>query len=190
MKGNRDFRYDSWRVPMNIALDYSWACADSTWQRHYANTLQDFFFNKGLDAYIDQYRTDGMPAENPYQGGGKPGLRHSVGLVSTLAAASLAADHAKARDFAARLWQSTNTPFADGYFDAYYDGLLRLFAFLHLSGKYRVIAPDPSLLSGSSPTAGAIKSNDKTPSSATCLPEAQQAIKAIINQRVTTKTLR
>lgn len=190
MKGNRDFRYDSWRVPMNIALDYSWACADSTWQRHYANTLQDFFFNKGLDAYIDQYRTDGMPAENPYQGGGKPGLRHSVGLVSTLAAASLAADHAKARDFAARLWQSTNTPFADGYFDAYYDGLLRLFAFLHLSGKYRVIAPDPSLLSGSRPTAGAIKSNDKTPSSATCLPEAQRATKAIINQRVTTKTLR
>ena len=190
MKGNRDFRYDSWRVPMNIALDYSWACADSTWQRHYANTLQDFFFNKGLDAYIDQYRTDGMPAENPYQGGGKPGLRHSVGLVSTLAAASLAADHAKARDFAARLWQSTNTPFADGYFDAYYDGLLRLFAFLHLSGKYRIIAPDPSRLSGSSPTAGAIKSNDKTPSSATCLPEAQRATKAIINQRVTTKTLR
>ncbi len=190
MRGNRDFRYDSWRVPMNIALDYSWACADSTWQRHYANTLQDFFFNKGLDAYIDQYRTDGMPAENPYQGGGKPGLRHSVGLVSTLAAASLAADHAKARDFAARLWQSTNTPFADGYFDAYYDGLLRLFAFLHLSGKYRVIAPDPSLLSGSRPTAGAIKSNDKTPSSATCLPEAQRATKAIINQRVTTKTLR
>ncbi len=190
MKGNRDFRYDSWRVPMNIALDYSWACADSTWQRHYANTLQDFFFNKGLDAYIDQYRTDGMPAENPYQGGGKPGLRHSVGLVSTLAAASLAADHAKARDFAARLWQSTNTPFADGYFDAYYDGLLRLFAFLHLSGKYRVIAPDPSLLSGSRPTAGAIKSNDKTPSSATCLPEAQRATKSIINQRVTTKTLR
>jgi len=190
MKGNRDFRYDSWRVPMNIALDYSWACADSTWQRHYANTLQDFFFNKGLDAYIDQYRTDGMPAENPYQGGGKPGLRHSVGLVSTLAAASLAADHTKARDFAARLWQSTNTPFADGYFDAYYDGLLRLFAFLHLSGKYRVITPDPSLLSGSRPTAGAIKSNDKTPSSATCLPEAQRATKAIINQRVTTKTLR
>lgn len=190
MRGNRDFRYDSWRVPMNIALDYSWACADSTWQHHYANTLQDFFFNKGLDAYIDQYRTDGMPAENPYQGGGKPGLRHSVGLVSTLAAASLAADHAKARDFAARLWQSTNTPFADGYFDAYYDGLLRLFAFLHLSGKYRVIAPDPSLLSGSRPTAGAIKSNDKTPSSATCLPEAQRATKAIINQRVTTKTLR
>lgn len=141
MKGNRDFRYDSWRMPMNIALDYSWACADSAWQRRYANAIQEFFFNKGIDAYIDQYRTDGLPAERPYEGGGKPGLRHSVGLVATLAAASLAADHAKAHDFVERLWHSTNVPFADGYFDAYYDGLLRLFAFMHLSGKYRVIAP-------------------------------------------------
>lgn len=141
MKGMKDFRYDSWRMPMNIALDYSWACADTAWQRRYANTVQDFFFNKGIDAYIDQYRIDGMPAERPYEGGGKPGLRHSVGLVATLAAASLAADHAKTHDFVERLWHSTNVPFADGYFDAYYDGLLRLFAFMHLSGKYRVIAP-------------------------------------------------
>lgn len=141
MKGNRDFRYDSWRMPMNIALDYSWACADTAWQRRYANTIQDFFFNKGIDAYVDQYRIDGVAAERPYEGGGKPGLRHSVGLVSALAAASLAADHTKARDFVERLWHSTNVPFADGYFDAYYDGLLRLFAFMYLSGKYRVIAP-------------------------------------------------
>jgi oligosaccharide reducing-end xylanase len=27
----------------------------------------------------------------------------------------------------------------DGYFDAYYDGLLRLFAFMQLSGNYRII---------------------------------------------------
>lgn len=139
--GTRDFRYDSWRMPMNIALDYSWSCRDSLWQRQYANRIQDFFFNEGLDAFCDQYRTDGMPAERPYKGGGKPGLRHSVGLVSTLAAAFLAADHAKARLFAERLWSSENKPFADGYFDAYYDGLLRLFAFMHLSGKYRVIVP-------------------------------------------------
>ena len=37
------FRFDSWRVPMNIALDYSWACADREWQTWYANTSQDFF---------------------------------------------------------------------------------------------------------------------------------------------------
>lgn len=31
------FRFDSWRVPMNIALDYSWACADRKWQQEYGN---------------------------------------------------------------------------------------------------------------------------------------------------------
>lgn len=34
-------------------------------------------------------------------------------------------------------------PSPDGYFDAYYDGLLRLlFAFMQLSGNYRVILPE------------------------------------------------
>jgi oligosaccharide reducing-end xylanase len=142
MPGAADFRYDSWRVPMNIALDYSWACADTLWQRQYANTIQDFFFNEGIDHYADQYQMDGMPVERPYKGGGIPGLRHSVGLVATLAAATIPATHAKAKDFVKRLWQSNNVPFEDGYFDAYYDGLLRLFAFMHLSGEYRVIAPE------------------------------------------------
>jgi endo-1,4-beta-D-glucanase Y len=136
-----DFSYDSWRVPMNIALDYSWSCADPVWQQQYANTIQDFFFDKGIDAFIDQYHIDGMPAAMPNKGGGKPGLRHSVGLVGTLGAVSLAATYAKARDFINRLWNSSNRPFPDGYFDAYYDGFLRLFAFMHLSGEYRIIFP-------------------------------------------------
>jgi DNA repair exonuclease SbcCD ATPase subunit len=33
------------------------------------------------------------------------------------------------------------TEYEDGYFDAYYDGLLRLFAFMHLSGNYKIIFP-------------------------------------------------
>ena len=126
------FRFDSWRVPMNIALDYSWACADKDWQTNYANTIQDFFYSKGIDTFADQYNVDGT---------GGTGTRHSVGLVSTLAAATLAADHAINREFAQRLWDSKNEPYEDGYFDAYYDGILRLFAFMHLSGHYRVIEP-------------------------------------------------
>ena len=139
------FRFDSWRVPMNIALDYSWACADKEWQTNYANTIQDFFYSKGRDTFADQYNVDGTEVEFAMPAGmgemqGK-GTRHSVGLVSTLAAATLAADHEKAREFVQRLWDSKNVPFEDGYFDAYYDGLLRLFAFMHLSGHYRVIEP-------------------------------------------------
>ena len=74
-------------------------------------------------------------------GGWTKVLRHSVGLVSTVAAASLLCDHEISREFIDRLWNSKNEPYEDGYFDAYYDGLLRLFAFMHLSGNYRVITP-------------------------------------------------
>jgi len=130
---------------MNMALDYSWACADKEWQNNYANTIQNFFYSKGIDTFADQYNVDGTEIENPmragqgtYQG---TGTRHSVGLVATLAAASLAADHDIAIEFAQRLWDSENKPYEDGYFDAYYDGILRLFAFMHLSGHYRVITP-------------------------------------------------
>ena len=130
---------------MNIALDYSWACADREWQTNYANTIQAFFYSKGIDDFADQYNVDGtevdfaMPAGmGPMQG---RGTRHSVGLVATTAAATLAADNEISREFVQRLWDSKNEPYADGYFDAYYDGLLRLFAFMHLSGHYRVIEP-------------------------------------------------
>ena len=137
------FRYDSWRVPMNIALDYTWSGADREWQRNYANTIQNFFYSKGIDDFVDQYSVDGTDVENIMVAGNgdmaSQTLRHSVGLVSTLAAASLAADNEHTREFVDRLWNSKNVPFPDGYFDAYYDGLLRLFAFMHLSGNYRVI---------------------------------------------------
>lgn len=139
------FRFDSWRVPMNIALDYSWACADKEWQTNYANTIQDFFYSKGIDTFVDQYNVDGTDVDF-YMGAGMGEYatrspHHSVGLVATTAAATLAADHEISREFVQRLWESENKPYEDGYFDAYYDGILRLFAFMHLSGNYRVITP-------------------------------------------------
>ena len=137
------FRYDSWRVPMNIALDFTWSGEDREWQTNYANTIQRFFYSKGIDDFVDQYNVDGSDVEFVMPAGNGDmqvqALRHSVGLVSTLAAASLAADNDISAEFARRLWDSRNVPYPDGYFDAYYDGLLRLFAFMHLSGNYKVI---------------------------------------------------
>lgn len=139
------FRYDSWRVPMNIALDFSWSNCDREWQTNYANTIQAFFYGKGIDTFVDQYRVDGSDVNDILPAGNEESrvqaLRHSVGLVATLAAVSLAAENEISKEFVQKLWESENVPYEDGYFDAYYDGLLRLFAFMHLSGNYRVIPP-------------------------------------------------
>ena len=141
--GNNNFRYDSWRVPMNITLDYEWSCADGEWQRQYGEKIQNFFYSQGVDKFLDQYRPDGtVPEDYEILGaGGFRKLRHSIGLVATTAAASLMCSHEKSKEFVDQLWNMKHEPFEDGYFDAYYDGLLRLFAFMHLSGNYRVIFP-------------------------------------------------
>ena len=133
------FRYDSWRVPMNIALDYSWSCADRQWQQQYSNRIQAFLYSQGIDSFVDQYNIDGSQPADILEAGGYKKLRHSVGFVATSAAASLAATDVKAHEFIDRLWNSRHEPYEDGYFDAYYDGLVRLFAMMHLSGRYRVI---------------------------------------------------
>ncbi len=136
------FRFDSWRVPMNIALDYSWSCKDRQWQQQYGNRFQNFLYAQGIDRYVDQYNVDGTAVADTLQAGTEhKSLRHSTGLVATAAAVSLVCTHEKSREFVDRLWKLENKPYADGFFDAYYDGLLRLFAFMHLSGNYRIIEP-------------------------------------------------
>lgn len=135
------FRFDSWRVPMNVALDFSWACSDADWQTSYADLIQDFLYSKGVDRFLDQYNTDGSDVEQILDAGGYRTLRHSLGFVATTAAASLAASDIKSREFIHHFWDSRHEPYSDGYFDAYYDGFLRLFAFMHLSGNYRIITP-------------------------------------------------
>ncbi len=146
--GNRpnpsnNFRYDSWRVPMNITLDYEWCCADREWQQKYGETIQNFLYKQGVHDFLDQYRVDGsLPEGNEIlQAGGFRKLRHSIGFIATAAAASMMCSHDKSKEFVDELWNAKHEPFEDGYFDAYYDGLLRLFAFMHLSGNYRVIFP-------------------------------------------------
>ena len=142
--GNNNFRYDSWRVPMNITLDYEWSGTDKEWQEQYGERIQNFFYSQGINDFVDQYRTDGSLPEGfeILPAGNSPrALRHSIGLVATTAAASAMCHHEKRKEFVDALWNMKHEPFADGYFDAYYDGLLRLFAFMHLSGNYKVIEP-------------------------------------------------
>lgn len=135
------FRYDSWRVPMNIAMDHSWYAGDPEWQTEYARRIQQFFYDQGLQTYKDQFNLDGSTPEWILGAGGYRELRHSLGLVSTLATTSLLGTSELSWDFVDELWNARLEPYESGYFDPYYDGLLYLFSLMHLSGNYRIITP-------------------------------------------------
>ncbi|MCO5946433.1 glycosyl hydrolase family 8 [Mucilaginibacter flavidus] len=135
------FRFDSWRVPMNIAMDYVWFGKDKAWQRDYAKRIQNFLRTKGINNFDDQFNTDGTTPEFVLPAGGVKKLRHSLGLVATSAAASLMVTDKAKFDFVRPLWNAKLEPYADNYFDPYYDGLLYIFSLMHLSGKYQLIQP-------------------------------------------------
>ncbi|WP_316636017.1 glycosyl hydrolase family 8 [uncultured Flavobacterium sp.] len=136
------FRYDSWRVPMNIAMDYIWYGKDKKWQEDYAERFQNFLRSKGLDTYNDQFNLDGSTPDFILQAGPVKKLRHSIGLVSTAAAASLVNQDKGSIDFVHAVWNAKLEPYDDGYYDPYYDGLMYLFSLMHLSGKYQIITPE------------------------------------------------
>ncbi|MBQ0021179.1 MAG: family 43 glycosylhydrolase [Bacteroidales bacterium] len=148
MGGGNNFRYDSWRVPMNIALDYSWSNADAQWQTEYGHKLQNFLYKEGIDSFLDQYEVDGSIPTDTMSAGGYKELRHTPGFIATAAALSLVCEHSKAREFVDRFWNNRHDPAPSGYKDAYYEGLLRLFACMHLSGRYQVIEPKATKATG------------------------------------------
>jgi oligosaccharide reducing-end xylanase len=136
------FRYDSWRVPMNISMDYAWFKKDAAWQLDYAKRIQQFFRSKGINSFHDQFNMDGTRPDSILQAGGFKKLRHSLGLISTLATTEMIYSEKGTYDFVHALWNAKLEPYEDGYFDPYYDGLLYLFSLLHLSGKYQIIKPN------------------------------------------------
>ena len=136
------FRFDSWRVPMNIAMDYSWFAKDKEWQQDYCKRIQNFLFCRGIDTFEDQFNVDGTLPDWILPAGGYQTLRHSLGFVATTAAASIMGTQAKSWKFVDAVWNAKLEPYLDGYFDPYYDGLLYLFSLMHLSGNYRIIIPE------------------------------------------------
>ena len=135
------FRYDSWRVPMNIAMDYSWFAKDKDWQQDYARRIQNFLSGRGINTFEDQFNLDGSLPDFILQAGGYRKLRHSLGLVASVASASIMGTQEKSWNFVDALWNAKLEPYSDGYFDPYYDGLLYLFSIMHLSGNYQIIKP-------------------------------------------------
>lgn len=123
-RGFGHFYSDSYRTVANIALDSSWFNKDNR-QITIANNIQAFFADKKMEDYM-RYAIDGTALEDK--------SLHPVGLLATLAAASLTADGPHAESFIRQLWE---TPPRTGD-RRYYDNCLYMFAILTLSGQYRI----------------------------------------------------
>ena len=121
------FYSTSYRVAANIGLSYEWWGKDE-WECECADRIQKFFFEtvRGRDDLV--YEINGNVIDRP--------ALHPVGLIATNAMASLAA---KGRYKEAAVRKFWNTPLRTGE-RRYYDNCLYLFAFLALSGNYRIYA--------------------------------------------------
>ena len=129
---NANFAFDAWRVAMNVGMDYAWFAADP-WQIQYCNGLQAFFSAANATApYGNQYT---VPGGQEARGGSG----HSPGLVAMNAVCSLASDQQLAWDFVSELW---GTSIPTGKY-RYYDGMLFMLGWLHVSGNFRLYGPVP-----------------------------------------------
>ena len=130
---HKDFRFDAWRIAANIACDYAWWAKDD-WAVTHADTLQSFFYDKGVENYGNQWTLDGSKEYS---------TDHSPGLVAMNATAGLAASTQKAWAFVEDFWNISPTT---GKY-RYYDGCLYMMGLLHCSGNFRVYlssdAPKP-----------------------------------------------
>jgi oligosaccharide reducing-end xylanase len=129
-----NFAYDAWRTASNWSVDWSWWRKSKT-EPELSDRIQSFFLSQGIDSYGPVYTLDGKDWNRTQ---GKPHAIHPQGLTATNAVAGLAAtDRERAKQFTEALW---NTPIPTGQ-GRYYDGMLYLMSFMHLSGEFRIWAP-------------------------------------------------
>lgn len=125
-KDRHDWFYsDAYRTVANIGLDYEWFGKDEG-QRAAADRVQKFLIEDCRKGSYHIYEVDGRLA-------GETAL-HPVGITATTAQGSLAASGELAGEWAAQFW---NMPLRTGE-RRYYDNCLYIFAFLALSGRYRI----------------------------------------------------
>jgi oligosaccharide reducing-end xylanase len=124
--GNNDFRFDAWRVAMNVGVDHQWFAKDP-WSVAQSNRLLNFFYAQGIEKYPNQYTLDGKKLSED----------RSVGLIAMNAVAALASTNRNRIDFVKELW---DTPVPSGLY-RYYDGLLYMLATLQVSGNFRIYDP-------------------------------------------------
>lgn len=122
--GHDQFKYDAWRVVMNMAVDYSWFSKDAKlatqvekYHAFFANHLGQNNVSNAL-FYVD--------GSNPSGGG-------STALTATLAAGALASQAANRKTYVDNLW---SVPQQSGPY-RYYQESVYLLGLLAVAGKYR-----------------------------------------------------
>jgi endo-1,4-beta-D-glucanase Y len=124
--GHAAFRFDAWRVAMNVAIDWVWFGKDR-WEVRHSDRILGFFRSEGIERYGNQYTL----------GGKKLAADHSTGLVAMNAVAALASHRPDRRDFIKALWDA---PVPSGHY-RYYDGMLYMLGLLEVSGNFRIYDP-------------------------------------------------
>ena len=124
--GRHDWYYsDAYRTIANIALDYSWFASDE-WACEEANRIQTFFCETVKDHPNGIYTVDGTVLSGS--------ALHPIAIRAVNAEASLASHGKYAEECVRLFWE---TPLRMGP-RRYYDNCLYFFAFLALSGNYRI----------------------------------------------------
>ncbi|MBM7542625.1 glycosyl hydrolase family 8 [Amphibacillus cookii] len=124
VRGFGDFFSDSYRVICNIGLDYEWF-RDAETPTEVNQKVQAFFKDKAVEDYR-RYKIDGEPFEEK--------SLHPIGLLASLAMASLATDGQLSDHYIEKFWE---TPLRTGD-RRYYDNCLYFFSLLSLAGKFKI----------------------------------------------------
>jgi oligosaccharide reducing-end xylanase len=122
------FRSDAHRTAMNWSMDWAWWRADPR-EQALSDKLQTFFLGQG-PGYAALYQLDGTPLEEDNY--------TSKGLQAMNATSAMSAtDPAKSEELVYDLW---HMGIPQGEY-RYYDGMLYMFALLHVSGEFRIYIP-------------------------------------------------
>ncbi|WP_299435497.1 glycosyl hydrolase family 8 [uncultured Aquimarina sp.] len=124
-QGNHgNFEFDAWRNIMNMGFDFAWFQKNENSIQPIIDKQINFFKDK--PGYSTLWTLDGSFSRNS---------DHSPGLVACNAVGALALEDSKVWPFVDEFF---DTPIPSGQF-RYYDGLLYMMSFMHLSGNFKAI---------------------------------------------------
>lgn len=130
-EGHERYYSDAYRVIANIGLDYAWFGetqeeSERAWETQCVQNIQAFFCETVEGKADKVYYIDGTIIDEP--------ALHPVAIIATNAMGSLATTGKYSEECIKKFWR---TPLRKGD-RRYYDNCLYLFAFLALSGNYRI----------------------------------------------------